>query len=220
MTGRTANCPNCGAPVLFIWSGAVQTTCAYCQSVLVRHDVDLMRVGTVGDVPPDASPIQRGATGRWRNRGFTVVGRIVYEHARGAWSEWHLRFDDGKGGWLSDAQLEWAVTELVEPTPALPRDPLGQGRGIMRGMTLQHGGEMYTVTSVTRARYRGVEGELPFVYWDKAEVPFADLRTPSARFATIDYSEDPPLFFAGEFVTFESLQLGGLREFEGWPLPR
>ena len=218
MTGRSANCPNCGAPVLFIWSGAVQTTCAYCQSVLVRHDVDLTRVGSVGDVPPDASPVQRGATGRWRDRGFTVVGRIVYEHARGAWNEWHLRFDDGKGGWLSDAQLEWAVTELVEPAPALPRDPLGMG--IMRGATLRHDGALYTVTSVTRARYRGVEGELPFEYWDKGEVLFADLRTPDARFATIDFSEDPPLFFAGEFVTFESLQLSGLREFEGWPLPR
>ena len=218
MTGRSANCPNCGAPVLFIWSGAVQTTCAYCQSVLVRHDVDLRRVGTVGDVPPDASPVQRGATGRWRDRGFTVVGRIVYEHARGAWNEWHLRFDDGKGGWLSDAQLEWAVTELVEPAPALPRDPLGMG--IMRGATLRHDGTLYTVTSVTRARYRGVEGELPFEYWDKAEVTFADLRTPDARFATIDYSEDPPLFFAGEFVDFESLQTSGLREFEGWSLPR
>lgn len=228
MTGRSANCPNCGAPVLFIWSAAVQTTCAYCQSVLVRHDVDLMRVGTVGDVPPDASPVQRGATGRWRDRGFTVVGRIVYEHARGAWSEWHLRFDDGRGGWLSDAQLEWAVTELVEPTPTLPasvdamRGPgwAQLGSRTMRGATISHDGTVYTVTSVTRARYRGVEGELPFVYWDKAEVPFADLRTPDARFGTIDYSEDPPLLFVGEFVTFESLQMSGLREFEGWSLPR
>jgi hypothetical protein len=216
MTGRTASCPNCGAPVLFIWSGAVQTTCAYCQSVLVRHDVDLARVGAVGDVPPDASPVQRGATGRWRGRGFTVVGRIVYEHARGAWSEWHLRFGDGGGGWLSDAQLEWAITELVEPTPSMAHSE----SGLQRGDTLHHEGAIYTVTSVTRARYRGVEGELPFVYWDKAEVPFADLRTPDARFATIDYSEQPPLFFAGEFVAFDDLQMTGLREFEGWPRPR
>jgi hypothetical protein len=216
MTGRTANCPNCGAPVLFIWSGAVQTTCAYCQSVLVRHDVDLQRVGSVGDVPPDASPVQRGATGRWRDRGFTVVGRIVYEHERGAWSEWHLRFDDGRGGWLSDAQLEWAITELVEPTPPMVHSE----SGLQRGDTLHHAGALYTVTTVTRARYRGVEGELPFVYWDKAQVPFADLRTPDARFATVDYSEHPPLFFAGEFVPFDSLQMTGLREFDGWPRPR
>jgi hypothetical protein len=215
VTGRQASCPNCGAPIVFIWSGAVQTTCAYCQSVLVRHDVDLARVGSVGDVPPDSSPVQRGVTGRWRNRGFTVVGRIIYAHERGGWNEWHLRFDDGAGGWLSDAQLEWAVTALVEPTPRLPF-----GVGLARGQSFVIGDESYTVTAVTRARYVGVEGELPFVYWDKAEVPFADLRTPGARFATVDFSEDPPLVFAGEFVAFDDLQLTGLRAFEGWPPPR
>ncbi|MDF1503353.1 DUF4178 domain-containing protein [Roseisolibacter sp. H3M3-2] len=215
VTGRQATCPNCGAPILFIWSGAVQTTCAYCQSVLVRHDLDLERVGAVGDVPPDSSPVQRGATGRWRNRGFTVVGRIMYEYARGGWNEWHLRFDDGTGGWLSDAQLEWAVTTLVEPAPRLPF-----GVGLRRGQSFVIGDATYTVSTITRARYRGVEGELPFVYWDKAEVQFVDLRTPAARFATVDFSEDPPLVFAGEFVAFDDLQLTGLRAFEGWPPPR
>ena len=186
VTGRSATCPNCGAPVLFIWSGAVQTTCAYCQSVLVRHDVQLTRVGTVGDVPADSSPVQRGTTGRWRERDFTVVGRIVYEHGRGSWSEWHLRFADGRGGWLSDAQLEWAVSELVEPTPPLPSL-------VMPGQTFVYQGEPFTVTVRTDARYRGVEGELPFEYWDKAEVPFVDLRTPGGRFATVDYSDATPL---------------------------
>jgi hypothetical protein len=214
MTGRQATCPNCGAPVLFIWSAAVQTTCAYCQSVLVRHDVKLERVGTVGDVPLDASPVQRGAIGSWRGRAFTVVGRIVYAHGRGGWNEWHLRFADGGGGWLSDAQLEWAVTELVERPPPLP-----EGRSVFRGNTIVHDAVRYTVTTVTRARYVGVEGELPFEYWDKQEVVFADLRTADARFATIDYSEEPPLLFVGEFVDFDALAMQGLRAFEGWPPP-
>ena len=214
MTGRSANCPNCGAPVLFIWSAAVQTTCAYCQSVLVRHDLNLERVGTVGDVPHDSSPVQRGAVGTWRGRAFTVVGRIAYAYGRGGWNEWHLRFADGKGGWLSDAQLEWAVTELVETPPRLP-----EARGLLPGTHVSSAGETFTVTTVTRARYVGVEGELPFEYWDKGEVTFADLRTPTARFATIDYSETPPLLFVGEFVAFDDLAMQGLRAFEGWPPP-
>jgi hypothetical protein len=211
VTGRTANCPNCGAPILFIWSGAVQTTCAYCQSVLVRHDVDLERVGVAGDVPPDASPVQRGAVGNWRGRDFTVVGRIVYAYGRGGWSEWHLRFNDGGGGWLSDAQLEWAISELVESPPPLPHVS-----AVRRDHPLAYAGETYVVTTLTRAHYQAVEGELPFEYWDKSEVLFADLRTPSAKFATIDYSEPTPLFFAGEFVDFDSLRMAGLRDFEGW----
>ena len=73
-----------------------------------------------------------------------------------------------------------------------------------------------TVTTITKAHYGGVEGELPFEYWDKTEMVFADLRSASRGFGTIDYSEDPPLFFLGEAVEFDELKLRNLREFEGW----
>jgi hypothetical protein len=212
----TTTCPNCGAAIEFLWSSAVQTTCAYCRSILVRHDVDLAKVGVVGDLPPDSSPIQRGTRGRWGDRTFEVVGRIVYEYGRGSWNEWHLRFGDGTGGWLSDAQLEYAISTLVERDP--PRLP-EQGR-LHVGSSITHGGVPYVVSTVTVAHYRGVEGELPFEYWDKGDVQFVDLRTTSGKFATVDYSETPPLFFAGEFVPFESLRMVELRTFEGWPVPR
>ena len=215
MTARTAECPSCGAPVSFRWSGAVQTTCDYCRSILVRHDVDLERVGRVADLPPDSSPVQRGTEGRWRGRPFVVVGRIRYQYGRGRWSEWHLRFADGGGGWLSDAQLEWAVTEQA----AAPLDlPAPERLAVGRRVALAEGA--FTVASVTRARYLGVEGELPFTYWDKAEVPFVDLRGPNGRFATIDGSERPPLLFVGEAVPYEALALTGVREFDGWAVPR
>jgi hypothetical protein len=215
VTGRTATCPNCGAPVVFLWSAAVQTTCEYCRSVLVRHDVELERVGVAADVPQDSSPVQRGTVGTWRGRGFTVVGRIVYAYERGGWNEWHLRFTDGGGGWLSDAQLEYAVTELVTPPSELP-----QRFQLTPGREVDVAGERFTVTTVTEAHYATVEGELPFEYWDKGDVTFVDLRTPGARFATIDYTESPPLVFVGEFVDFDALGMQGLREFEGWPPPR
>lgn len=214
MSARTAPCPSCGAGVEFLWSGAVQTTCPFCRSILVRHDVDLAKVGTVGDLPPDASPIQRGTTGRWKGRAFTVVGRIIYEHSRGAWNEWHLHFADGTSGWLSDAQLEYAVSVVAEPSvPPLREEEMKVGHSIRQG------GERYTVTTVTSARYRGVEGELPFEYWDKRDVVFADLENEAGGFATIDYSETPPLLFVGEHVTFADLGLREVRAFEGWPTP-
>jgi hypothetical protein len=171
-------------------------------------------VGVVGDLPPDASPIQRGTEGRWKGRAFTVVGRIIYEHGRGSWNEWHLRFDDGESGWLSDAQLEYAVSTLgTLDSPMVSEEEAQVGRHV------GHGDDRLTVTSVTRARYRGVEGELPFEYWDKSEVTFVDLRGATGRFATIDHSESPPLHFVGEQVSFADLGLRNLRAFDGWPLP-
>ena len=71
-------------------------------------------------------------------------------------------------------------------------------------------------TAITLARYRGVEGELPFQYWDKQEATFVDLRSRGDDFATLDYSGSEPILYLGKTVEFDSLQLKNLREFVGW----
>src|SRR5574340_404579 len=211
MSPRTSNCPNCGAPIQFRWSSAVQTTCGFCHSILVRRDVNLEKVGVVAGLPPDSSPIQIGSDGVYRNRAFTAIGRIMYEYEQGGWNEWHILFNDGASGWLSDAQAEYAVSFLTTPPGPLP-----PAQEVTPGRPFQFSDAVYRVTSVTEANYKGVEGELPFEYWDHRTVTFADLRTADARFGTIDYSESPPLLFLGEAVEFDDLKMKNLREFEGW----
>jgi hypothetical protein len=209
MSQQQANCPNCGAAVRFLWSGAVQTTCGYCHSILVRRDLDLEKVGVVADLPRDVSPIQIATEGIFRNKAFQVVGRILYQYDEGGWNEWHVVFQDGTTGWLSDAQLEYTLSFLT----AAP-GPLAPAGEIARGRKFTWSGINYDVTSVTQAHYRGVEGELPFEYWDKKSVVFADLRTADAKFATIDYSDHPPLVFLGEAVEFDDLHLKNLRQLD------
>jgi hypothetical protein len=213
MSQPNATCPNCGAPIRFRWSSAVQTTCDYCKSILVRHDINLEKVGVVADLPPDISPIQIGTEGIYRNTGFQVIGRIIYSYDLGAWNEWHLMFSNGSSGWLSDAQAEYAVSFLSRPEAPLPVPSK-----VFRGFEYMQQGVKLIVTTLTEANYEGVEGELPFQYWDKERCRFADLRSVDGRFATIDYTEDPPLLFTGEFVDFDSLRLKNLKEFEGWPV--
>src|SRR5919112_428063 len=126
---KTANCPSCGAPISFRWAGAVQAVCQYCSSILLRHDIDLDKVGEVASIPEDASPIQLGTEGVYANTAFQVIGRILYEYEQGGWNEWHLIFNDGKSGWLSDAQLEYAVSFLSTPAPDFGHpDSLRQGK--------------------------------------------------------------------------------------------
>jgi hypothetical protein len=206
-----ANCPNCGAEITFRWSSAVQTTCPFCRSILVRHDVDLERVGLASDILPSTSPIQIGTEGRHRGKRFTVIGRIVYEYDRGRWNEWHLRLDDDTSAWLSDALAEYAVSRQLDS----PRDLPGAAE-LQVGQTLRFDGTSFKVATLTRARYGSVEGELPFEYWDKSEILFADLESTDERFATLDYSEATPLLFVGEYQEFEQLALTNLREIEGW----
>lgn len=211
MSQPTAICPNCGAPIVFRWSSSIQTTCDYCKSILVRHDVNLEKVGQVADLPPDISPIQIGTEGVYRGTAFQAIGRIIYSHDVGAWNEWHLIFSNGSSGWLSDAQAEYAVSFL-----ATPQAPLPSAAEVYRGWEYEQQGVRLAVTTLTEASYEGVEGELPFQYWDKERCRFADLRSHDGRFATIDYTESPPLLFLGEFVEFESLGLTNVKLFEGW----
>jgi hypothetical protein len=213
MVAVSGRCPNCSAPISFSWSGSVQAVCTFCRSVIVRHDVDLAKVGEVATVPEDSSPIQIGTTGRLDDRPFTVTGRILYQYARGGWNEWHLALDDGSSAWLSDAMAEYAVSRLHTGHAPLPASSELRG-----GMAFRFSDGSYRVTTITRAKYRTVEGELPFEYWDKDEVLFADLRSVDGRFATIDYSEQPALLFVGRFVEFDALGLGNVRRFEGWAI--
>jgi len=208
MTQPTANCPNCGAKITFRWSGSVQTVCEFCKSVLLRTDLDLEKVGQVADLPPNSSPIQIGTEGVYGKRPFMLIGRIIYEYDQGNWNEWHLVLNDGVSGWLSDAQLEYALT-FAAPGQTLPKT-------CKVGQEYTWNGQDYTVSTITKAHYCGVEGELPFQYWDKSDVIFVDLMSHSDKFATIDYSEDPPLLFLGQSVDFDSLKLKNLRSFEGW----
>lgn len=211
MSGPTGGCPNCGAPIRFRWSSAVQTTCESCRSVVVRHDLDLRVRGEVSDIPEDSSPIQLGTTGRLDTQAFTVVGRIVYEYTHGRWNEWHLAFADGSSGWLSDAQLDYAVTRLVKPTQPVP-----PAHAVRVGEYYAWGDRGLTVTTLTRARYVGVEGELPFEYWGKHEVLFVDLAGRHGEFATFDYSGETPLLFMGRHVGFDEIALSNVRTFDGW----
>ena len=210
MTQPVANCPNCGAKIIFQWSSSVQTVCAYCKSILVRTDVDLKRVGQVADLPPDSSPIQLRTEGIYRNKAFVVIGRILYEYEQGGWNEWHAMMNDGTSAWLSDAQDEYAVSFAARAS-SLPA-----AANLQVGQQFTWNNERYTLSVITPAQYRGVEGELPFQYWDKTQVTFADLRSATGKFATLDYSDPEPALYLGEFVDFDALQLKNLRQFEGW----
>jgi hypothetical protein len=211
MSHRVGNCPNCGAPVEFLWSSSIQTVCPFCKSILVRTDVDLKRVGQVADLPADSSPIQIATEGVYRHKPFRVVGRIIYEYEQGTWNEWHVVFSDSTSGWLSDAQNDYAVSTLCANPGHLPAVD-----ALRLGQTFLWAGTTFEITCLTRARYRGTEGELPFESWDKDEALFADLESTTGRFATIDYSDPEPVLYLGESVSFDDLQLKNLRRFEGW----
>ena len=212
---KTASCPSCGAPVEFKSVASVLAVCDFCQSTLVRQGEELENLGKMAALLEDHSPLQRGAEGRWNGLHFGLIGRIQLKYEQGLWNEWHLLFDDGKSGWLSEAGGEYVFSQPLWTADAMPAfDTLKLGQRHLID------GRMFAVTNILTAECVAGEGELPFKVGAGYPAPVADLRDEQGGFATFDYSDDvsKPLVFVGASVDFRSLDWANLRE--GMPLPQ
>jgi len=206
----SANCPACGAPVVFKSSASFHGVCEFCRSTVVRHGGKLENLGRMADLIEDASPIQIGAEGQYRGVHFAVIGRIQLRYAAGVWNEWHLLFDDMRGGWLSDAGGEYLISFLKAPGAALP-----EFATLMPNDELKLAGRDFVVTDIEEAMCISGQGELPFAFGAGYPAQLVDLRTTdeaAAAFASIDYSETPPLFFVGESLPFAVFKFANLRD--------
>ena len=210
---KTANCPSCGAAITFQSAVSILTVCAYCKSTLIRHDLELENIGQMAELLPDPSPIQLGTEGFYRKTRFTVVGRIQLRYSQGLWNEWYLLFENQRGGWLGETLGNYAVTFLIQPPEPLP--PFTELRA---GQTVTLKGRAFQVTNIESSRCIAGEGELPIRVGPGYDAPVVDLQAGGNVFATLDYSETPPLVFVGEQVRFDDLKLTRLREVmpAGW----
>jgi ribosomal protein S27E len=204
----SANCPSCGAAVVFKSSASFHGVCEFCRSTLVRHGANLENLGRMADLIEDASPIRLGTEGQYRGVHFAVIGRIQLRYTAGVWNEWHVLFDDQRGGWLSDANGEYLISFLTPPGATLP-----EFAALMPNDEIKAAGRDFVVTDIEEAMCIAGEGELPFAFGAGYPAQLADLRATdeSGAFASIDYSETPPLFFVGESLPFAAFKFANLR---------
>ena len=99
---------------------------------------------------------------------------------------------------------------------AKANQPIPPSAALQLGKPFTWNGIAYTVSTITDAHYKGVEGELPFEYWDKTDVRFVDLRSEGGEFATVDYSDEQPVLYLGKIADYDELHLKNVRAFEGW----
>jgi ribosomal protein S27E len=206
----SANCPACGAPIVFKSSASFHGVCEFCRSTVVRQGGNLENLGRMADLIEDASPIQIGTEGQYKGVHFAVIGRIQLRYEAGLWNEWHVLFDDMRGGWLSDANGEYLITFLKPPDATLP-----EFAKLMPNDELTLAGQDFVVTDIEEAMCMSGQGELPFSFGAGYPAQLVDLRTTGeseAAFASIDYSETPPLFFVGESLPFDAFKFANLRD--------
>jgi len=222
------NCPSCGAEIIFQSSISVSCVCPYCRSLLVRHDKDMESIGKMAELPDDISPFQIGTTGKYKNIPFTLVGRMKIGWSDGCWNEWCMFTDDGRRGWLAEAQGSIAISFEVE----IPSGELMAIYGVNDtvttlstvpplGTALLIQKKEYTINDIKAARCIGSEGELPFPAPQGRMSNVIDLEGMNGEFASIEFDAfDQPHLFIGEYVEFDMLHFNNLRDLPGWHMNR
>lgn len=192
------NCPSCGGPVEFSIGSTAVVVCNYCRSLVARTDVGVEDLGKVAAIVDTGSPLRRDLFGKYQGTGFRIVGRTQMQHeAGGYWDEWYAHFDDGRWGWLAEAQGRFYMTFDTEGSAP----PLGQ---LQVGMRVPEVDDM-VVAEIGRGTLASAEGELPWKPQPGTSYDFADLSGHDLAFATIDYSEDEPIVFKGYQVTLPDI---------------
>ena len=97
------------------------------------------------------------AVGAFDGVGFKLIGRVRVSYEEGSWNEWYALFQDGRSGWVAEAQGFFMVSfETAAPAGLAERDALTAGKWI----DLEGG--RYQVMDRKETVCLGSEGELPF----------------------------------------------------------
>lgn len=198
------SCPGCGAAIEFKAGSSVVAICPYCRSAVARGDRSVENLGKVADLVETESPLAVGLTGRYEGQPFTLTGRAQISHAAGGvWDEWYASFPNNRWGWLAEAQGKFYLTfekPLPDDASLPPYEDLTAGHTIR----LPNGTSL-AVAEKGVARTMGAEGEIPYRLTPGQRVCFADLSGLLGDFATIDYSDERPAWYAGKVVTLDTL---------------
>jgi len=215
---RTFACPSCGAQGAFHSSISVYAVCAYCQSMVMRHDLDVTAFGKMAALPPDMSPLQIGSAGVFDGAQFSLQGRVKTGWADGVWNEWFMITDAAQKGWLVEAQGLLACCFEV-PMEADGRLLINRNFVTWKpkpGEQVGAGGITYTVVDVKQATCLGSEGELPYIANLGRKSLVVDLVDAEQGFASLEIYQDEARFYRGRYVDFDDLALSNLRLLEGW----
>ena len=217
------SCPNCGSTVTFRAGETVYAVCDYCTTALVRNDVTVESIGKVAVLQDAWSPLQLGTEGDFDGGHFFVVGQVVYRWESGTWTEWYLTYNDGRCGWMTEAQGHFALTFSAENV----LDTLDSSQ-LSVGTLVTVDALPFKVTDIKSAEVASSRGELPFKALPGRKSTCVDLTPPADQgqktgntsakiaFASLEFSDDGMQAYLGRYEEFDSLRFVNLRQIHGW----
>lgn len=193
---KVANCPGCGAQIEFKIGSSLVLICPYCRAAVARTDRDVESLGKVSALIDTGSVLSVGLAGRYAGTGYRLVGRAQLRHDSGSvWDEWYAAFDDGRWGWVEDADGYYFVTfeTAASEVPNVQRLAVGDRIDDM------------SVFEAGRAEVVSAEGEMPWRAVPGTTYRYVDLSGPDKRFATVEARGAATLVFKGREVSLADL---------------
>ena len=196
--------------------------CDYCHSTIVREGEVLENVGKAAEVPEDVSPLQLGVRGRdgQKPSRSSAASAGAGPTAPGT---------NGASCSTTAAMAGWARRRAAGCCCARPR-PRRRVGGVSRRLASAARGRARHDRDARRARIRrrptcrrsmrrrGGRAALPDPIGTTGIS--IDLDRPDGRAASLQTRGRRGLAYAGRYVTLAEIAATGLREFEGWPMPR
>ena len=172
----------------------------------MRSGDKLQRLGKMGELFEDFSPLQLTATGKFQHKNFTLVGRLQYRYAQGSWTEWVAIFDDGTSASLSEDNGAFVFSTAFTSQSVVPA-----AAQFEVAHTTAINGKTYSVAANHSVSLISAQGELPKLPPLNASFNMIELRGNQGDVISIDYGSEPPVLTSGRAVLLEDLQLKGLK---------
>lgn len=181
----------------------------------VQSEDALKEVGKTAALVEDGSPLQLGASGTIDGKTFSIIGRIQYNFGLGFWNEWYINMAEDAGGpaWLGEANGMYFYTRQKKDAVIVSDLKFAD---VEAGGGQPIDGKIFYVKDIQSSKVVSGEGELPFPFESEYEAPVVDLVHEDGTFATLDFSETPPLVFIGRAMRFQDLHLARLRSVYGF----
>ncbi len=173
---------------------------------MVRSGEVLSRIGKMAELFDDHSPLQLQASGTWKGKAFTLVGRLQYQYGEGSWTEWHAVLADGSSAFLAEDNGAYVFS-----TPQLAQREMPAPEQFRVGATTAINGKSFSVASNQTVALRSAQGELPHLPGLGMSFAMVELRSTDGAVLSVDYGAQPPSLGIGSAVLLDDLQLSGLR---------
>jgi hypothetical protein len=224
-------CPQCGAGLKFTTAYAVSTVCEFCNSLVVRHDLNLELLGKEAVLQDDLNPLQVGTHGVFQKTGFSIVGGVRLNHHEGFWQEWFLKLDstvqNSRYAWLAQAQGEYQF--LFEPVEIQKQSAsefkIGSSVPISNDIEQRLGkwsasliknSEAFQIIDMRTAQMTHFLGQLPWAPDKNRQRTVAELSSTEDAKMTVEFGADKTQLYFGHVLDFDDFKFQNLKEVKGW----